>query len=525
MRDVMKPTDLRIRCGVLLAAVCVVMYLLNRFSPMCCDDWHYVFIFGTLEPISSLKDIFVSQYHHYLQFNGRLPVHVLVQLFDGLLGKAVFNVFNAMMFALCLWALARVTKSDKKDYYKVMSVAFAVLFLVMPGFKDVFLWLSGSINYLWVGTALLLFHHLLERETMPRWAYLPLALFALVCGWSNEAFVIGLAPAYFIYYLILHRERLRPHRLWMLGGFFIGACLLVFSPAALHRASLTGRPSSLLICLYYMRYIRLTLIVVLVVVVMAFINRRWLVSWIRREQVLLLAVFIETVFLMMIGIDAVHSHYGIELFSLVILLRLVPWHSISNMVVSVMNLAVLVFAACVLPMAHRCYDVCQQELEQASKSELVVTRYLYPDSWLQRYFLDYSCQKFKDEKVYGYDTFLNRYFGHDVLFLPEEFVSDLERNTSRYSTHWRTNGAMPFYAKRVNEADAEWEEAVLTYSPSHQFDRLPAMLARLCNRLAGYKTEVRENKLQGVTVKGGQFILVPRRYPEQDERLLSIRLE
>ena len=429
------------------------------------------------------------------------------------------------MFALCLLAIARLTTSDKRQYYMVMSVALALLFLVMPGFKDVFLWLSGSINYLWAGAALLFFHYALTRETVPRWALLPLVLFGLLCGWSNEAFVIGLAPAYFFHYFIFHRKRLTRHRSWMLVSFFIGVALLVFSPAALHRAQLTGRPSSVLVCLFYMRHIRLTLILAVIVLLMALIRWRRFIAWVRREQVLLMAIVIETIFLMMIGIDAVHSRYGIELFSLVVLLKLVPWHRIGNIAVSVFNVALLVFAASVLPMAHRCYEKCRQELELASKSELVVTRYLYTDSWLQRYFLDYSCQKFKDEKVYGYDTFLNRYFGHEVLFLPDEFVNDLAENHAAYTERWRTTGAMPFYAKCINDTVTDYNEALLIYSPSHRFERLPSSLARLCDRLAGYKLEVRENKLLEVKVDGECYMLVPRRYPEQDNRLLSIRLE
>lgn len=521
----MKPRNFKVLCGIFLLAVFIVMYLLNRFTPMSCDDWHYVFIFGTLEPIDSLSDIVVSQLHHYQRFNGRLVVHTLVQLFDGMLGKSVFNVFNTLVFLLFLWAVSRLVTDDKHDRYKVMSLTFALVFLVLAGFKDVFLWLSGSFNYLWAGTALLFFHHALERETMPRWSYFPLALFGLVCGWSNEAFVIGLSVAYFVYYIILHRERFTAHRRWMLVAFFIGVALLVFAPGSLNKANATGTPPSLLVSLYYMRHIRLLPLLLVVVMVMVLTRHLRLREWFKREQVLLIAILVESAFLMMIGIDAVHSRFGIELFALVLLLRLVNWKRVGIVAVSVMNVAVLAVAASVIPVAQRSYQVCQQELEQARTSELVQTRSVVPNSWLHRYVVDYSYLKITDEKIYGYDPFLTRYFDHGVLFLPEAFVKDVSSNPSKYVGQWRSWGSLPFYAMRLNDAETIPNAAVLTYEPPTQFDRLPGVLSRLCNRIAGLKNEVREDKLMDVELEGVDYMLVPRRYPDQDGRLLSIRLE
>lgn len=520
----MKPRSLKLLCGIFLLAVFVVMYLLNRFSPMSCDDWHYVFIFGTLEPINSLSDIVVSQWHHYLRFNGRLVVHTIVQLFDGLLGKQVFNVFNALMFILFLWGFARLATSDRRNHYKVMSVAFALLFFVLAGFKDVFLWLSGSVNYLWAGTALLFFHHILERETVPRWSIVPLVLFSLACGWSNEAFVVGLSAAYFLYYVILHRDRLTGHRLWMLIAFFIGVALLVFAPGSLNKATTTGTPPSILVSLFYMRHIRLLPLLVVVVAVMALTHRLRLREWLMREQVLLIAILIESAFLMMIGLDAVHSRFGIEMFALVLLLRLLNWNRISNLAITALNVIVVAIAAWIIPVAHRCYQESEKELAVASKSEIVPTRNVVPSNWLHRYVLDYSYFMINDQKIYGHDPFLTRYFGHNFLFLPEDFLNDVSLNPSKYERQWRSWGNLPFYAMRIDGA-AEPHVALLTYEPSTKYDRLPGGLSRICYRIEGLKNELQEDKLVTVTLPEGDYILVPRRYPEQDGRLLSIKLE
>ena len=79
-----------------LAIIGVIFYLMNCFTPLFSDDWHYCFIFGTTNPIESLKDLFISQYTHYFQQNGRFIPHVIVQFFDGIAGKEWFNIFNAI---------------------------------------------------------------------------------------------------------------------------------------------------------------------------------------------------------------------------------------------------------------------------------------------------------------------------------------------------------------------------------------------------------------------------------------------
>ena len=509
-----------------LLAVVVAMWLLNRFSPLSCDDWHYMFIFGGNEPIKSIHDILVSQYLHYQRFNGRFVVHFLVQLFDGLLGKEVFNVFNAMVFAALLWGLALTTvREHRQHYYKVMSVALLAMFYVVPGFKDVFLWLSGSCNYLWVGTALLYFNELLERDAVPRWSYVPLALFALACGWSNEAFVVGLGAAYVYYYLLAHRERFTAHRRWMLAAFFVGTALLAFAPGSLSRASTTGHPSSLLVSLFYTRHVRLLIVLAIVVLALS-CKRRWsFMAWFKREQVLIIAIVVEFCFLMMIGIDAVHSRFGIELFSLVLLFRLVNWDRISNVAVTLTNLALIPFVVYLIGVSQRCNEVSQSELDQGRQgNEVVMTRESVPYDWLHRYVLDYSLFKEGGEKMYGFDPFLNNYFGHPVLFLPEEFYRDVTSHPEKYRGQWRSWGKLPFYAMSVNDEEPGFTSAVLNYDPPVRFDHLPGPLSWLCNRVMGLKTQVKEDKLLTITLDGNHYMLIPRKDPSQDFRLRSISL-
>ena len=88
---------------VLLFAAILTMNMLTPLSYG--DDYAYAFtmtepnhLFNMDRPIRNLWDILLSQWNHWQSFNGRFTPHFLLQLFVGILGKDVFNVFNAFVF-------------------------------------------------------------------------------------------------------------------------------------------------------------------------------------------------------------------------------------------------------------------------------------------------------------------------------------------------------------------------------------------------------------------------------------------
>ena len=150
--------------GAVLAIVlaAVAFYALNLLSPEFHDDFVYKFMLvnGSVDysrPVNSLADVFRSQWEHYFVANGRSVVHVLVQVFTGLLGKQVFNVLNAIVFAIFVYLLKNnVTRHSRGNGVFAVTITLSLV-LLLPLFKDTFLWLTGSVNYLWSGTAVLLF--------------------------------------------------------------------------------------------------------------------------------------------------------------------------------------------------------------------------------------------------------------------------------------------------------------------------------------------------------------------------------
>ena len=520
----------KILCAAFLLVVAVVMYFFNRFTPIFCDDWHYCFIFGTQTPIRTIGDIFVSQWHHYFEFtNGRVVAHFFVQLFDGILGKGVFNVFNAIFFALFLYALAVTTSRDKSQYYKIMSVAFILVLLVMTGFKYVFLWMSGSCNYLWMAILLLFFFRLMEKEEVPKKYNVLLLLFGFVCGWTNEAMVVGLGAGYF-FYSITHWKQLKSHRIYLFAGFCVGALFLVLSPASIHRAfTSSARNFTLMDRIVNMQNLRIFFVLILFIIAKAAFRKLDFKQWVKREQVLIIAILVSLVFILFTGFYLVHSRFGIEFFSLMLLLRTITWSRLNNTVVSIANACVLAFAIYAITVCAKCYAVGQEELQPVTKGEklILTTNPIKTSSYLRRFVLDYYGYGLHggldEEKYYGDDDWIADYYGYHgelVYMLPKAFVDDLHAHPELYND-FRTMDDWPFYAIRISPDQDIWY-AELTYEPS-EYNKLPWPLNRTVMKFKDISDwDISDVKF--MTIDGDRFALVRRPRPSQDYRLKSIEL-
>lgn len=509
-------------CAVLLLIVAVVMYLLNLFTPWFCDDWHYPFIFGTHTQIGSLSDIIFSQCRHYLHFNGRFIVHCFVQLFAGLLGKGAFNVVNAIMFSTLLYMIALVTSRDKDDYYKIISVAFILLFFLMPGFKYVFLWLSGSCNYLWTGTAILFFLYLMAKDETPRWSRVPLLAVGIVCGWSNEALALGVGAALFLYFL-MNRKQLTSHRKYLMIGFCLGLVALVFSPGALGRASKVGHGEFQVVArLLNFSNLRFFFLLLALIVFKAIFKPRNFIPWVKKEQVLLMATFISFAFIFMTGDYHAQSRYGIELFSLILLLRSINWKRLSSILVSVANVAALAFAIYVVSVCAECDAANRKELSQITGSHCIVptTQPIPITSFLHRYALDYAGFFVDDNKLAGEHIWISAYYGYDdVVFLPQIFIDDLKEHYDDYEGRFRTIDKLPFFAMRLPE-NKDFNFATVYYREKPGASIIDAIASKLRSEVDSYYADARV-----VTVNGDHYVFVARFHPSQDERLEKIVVE
>ena len=133
---------------VVLIVTFFVALLYNGLSPYTADDYSYMFSAVTGEKISNIVQIIVSLMDDYLKVNGRVLPHFFVQLFM-IFPKWVFNIANAAMYVGLIWLILHVTGIKRKfDGLLWAGIAIA-MWVLFPAYGQVFLWMTGSINYSW----------------------------------------------------------------------------------------------------------------------------------------------------------------------------------------------------------------------------------------------------------------------------------------------------------------------------------------------------------------------------------------
>ena len=244
----------RLRKQKLIAAGVVVafgglIYLKNRLAPKYADDYPYSFIWegeehGNLafgnqhyERVRNVKDLVKSQISHYKTWDGRVVAESLVQAFLIPDKKDYFDVANT---AVILSQIAICSGLGKSKAAKKLSAPLKAMVLTggfwscAPHLIASCFWLTGSMNYLWVGTlqsAYVLqysrkFHDASYRIPTPLAAFM-----GLMAGWSTET---GAGAAFLLSLLELFYSKLRKEtEPWMVAGVFgcfAGMLLLLLAP-------------------------------------------------------------------------------------------------------------------------------------------------------------------------------------------------------------------------------------------------------------------------------------------------------
>ena len=231
--------------AIFLAAF-LIMLAFNILSPLVSDD--YAFSFGIDgQRVASFSSIFEALSQHRLYTNGRVFAHFFVYLFLWL-PKGVFNLVNASACTLCIWLLYRFWRSEESGKNRVLLItALCMIWVFLPGFGDVVLWLTGACNYLWGMVLFLLLAYqfycvYLQKPCtltggkglfLQGVLCLPLAFFA--GGYSENGSLAVLFLLICLILLMLLEKRRIPIYLWIMliavaGGF----AFLMTAPAELH---------------------------------------------------------------------------------------------------------------------------------------------------------------------------------------------------------------------------------------------------------------------------------------------------
>ena len=219
---------------LIMVITMVLMMILNGITPYLADDFTYM-------QNNGLVDIFYREYQQYMNWGGRSVAHILVRLML-CVPKWVFNIINSGVFVLFTWLIYRhITMDDQNDHPWLYGLIITTVFLVVPYFGQTILWLTGSCNYLWTSTLILMMLYPLNRylhgHTIKHvWILITLGL---VAGWSNEnsggSAVMMIALMLIIHYLMVDHH-IKPYVMTLIPAA-IGLTIMVMAPGNYVRAA------------------------------------------------------------------------------------------------------------------------------------------------------------------------------------------------------------------------------------------------------------------------------------------------
>lgn len=240
-----------------IVIIYLFFYIFNFLTPMGFgDDYLYSFVWqgkpefipltNNAERISSVHDLFVSQWSHYFTWSGRTVNHTLAQFFLWM-GKDFFNVFNAFITTLLILEIYWCINKGKITYYFQLNTIwgiFIALWAFTPGYVTVFLWLDGACNYLWTSVMLLGFmlpyiqKFYSPLETIGKGDIFSFMMFAggILTGWTNENSICWILLVISVYLFIYSKKT--ENEMWMycgLAGLMIGYMLLILAPGNISR--------------------------------------------------------------------------------------------------------------------------------------------------------------------------------------------------------------------------------------------------------------------------------------------------
>ena len=411
----MSKKTVRIGIGAFLLIIGSLFYLMNMYTPICGDDYLYSFYLtpvaaksffegasiGFEQKISSFTDVIFSQYNHYFYVNGRTIPHILEQSFAGLWGENCFNLIN--VFAFLLLNMLVIWISGKRNLTKFGYWVAAVFFIwfLLPCPVDLFLLMSGALNYTWSAVlclAFLLVYTKVRQMEKVNWgvAFL-LFLLGVISGWTHESLVIGISGALFIIYCVQYNKRKpKSPEIALVAGFWLGTLLLCLSPAARGRASF-DHPSIWETFLLIIGELRAFYVLLFLLVYTFFREKRnnnnhTLRKFFYDNQLYFYIILIELVFSLVIGFRNVRQLFGIELFSVVILIKLISEQTSFNAVwcrsVSIVAAsAIVLHMAFVIPCANRSHAQFQDIVTTYLHSEDGVVSFKYEEfpCWVDSY--------------------------------------------------------------------------------------------------------------------------------------------
>lgn len=232
----------------LILLILVSMFLLCHSVLLSPDDYNYTFVQGTYmqKKVDSLENALETAKYFYNNWTGRVIPHVLIGIFRNL-NELIYEIVNSFVFIIFIIMITKVL-NKKSTFLSLLSVFGYLTFSRMFGEK--FGWISGSFNYLWPSTFLIIFiyyfyNYFKENIKINKLGKITLILFAFITGFTHEnvAFVGGAFLVCLLLFNIKNFLKFEKNKkivvILIFITFALGAVATIFAPGNFTRASQT----------------------------------------------------------------------------------------------------------------------------------------------------------------------------------------------------------------------------------------------------------------------------------------------
>ena len=526
----------------------IVAMSMNFLTPMSvADDGAYAFIkepvgreFDENRPVDNLSNIVESMTNHWYTHNGRIVNHSLESLFMGIIGKPAFNVFNALVFCFTLGFFLCLCGYDwRSRWLWLLMLLFSAL---MPAFGETTLWVSGSFNYLWtaffvLGFLVMVRHYHDNLLSGKHWLLMPVAF---ICGWTHEIMTLPVSMALGLYMLLHIRKIWGRAVLPLMLGFMMGTAMNVLAPATFVRAEaedvadvaggLVGKVKSFVVSL---SRLRIAWLLIVLCVVSYFHRKKAFCEFVRSQRWLIVITLFSFLVVWLSGMSNARVRFGIESFSLMLLMGLFHHMGIERYKKSVLSVSIVGVIIFLIPILyyqkvnHDHFQYCKPQLKNKEQLLILTPTDSIPDFWctyLMKH-VDFGEDVYylaadKDKTMVRY---MSAYYGKKgMCYLPEALYKDIVAQPSKYR-QFHTLPYTNLYVKEVANEDSMTDVKVrFDLRPAEPAD-VPLYLRPIAKYISTYSVlSCSPNYSKVLTIQDKQYLVVPAPIKGMAERVIRI---
>lgn len=209
--------------------------------PLITDDLHFKFIWNGFDArpgqeirVSSLGDIIESARNYYQFSGGRVICHFIVFVLVNV-NRWVFAVLNSLVFVAAGWLVyAHLGKKYTGQSQWMLPLIYLSVFLLLPVWGDSILWISGSVNYLWAGTAFLWAVYLIDKQDSSTLNTVLSGVAVLIASATNEISG-GMLSVFLILRMLAWKKKTLAYYYCALFAVIPGMSLVLTAPGNANR--------------------------------------------------------------------------------------------------------------------------------------------------------------------------------------------------------------------------------------------------------------------------------------------------